>query len=124
MKPSQPLNVTVEGHVENRKPRQDEKEENLEWLANAEHKRWSAWVKSHLNKGAKQTNGDVCFPAAYIRRLLHLCETAYEDLHPQEQDKDKKVVYEFLAELDIIGDNLPECPFGPVEDFWKEEGKK
>ena len=100
-----------------------EKEENLEWLGNAEHERWSFWVRAHLAKGAKQQNGDVVLPAAYVRHLQRLCDTPYKDLSPEEQDKDKKVVYEFLSELALISDNLPECPFGPVEDFWVEEKK-
>ncbi len=97
------------------------KEKHLEQLGHAEHERWAAWVRSHLQKGHKQPNGDVCLSASYVRYLEELCAKSYEELTSADRDKDKKVVYEFLGDIPFIRENLPDCPFGPVEDFWNKE---
>lgn len=97
----------------------NEQERNLERLGDAEHERWAAWVRSHLKKGNRLPNGDLVFPAGYIRHLENLCAVSYAELDATEQDKDKKVVYEFLGEVSFIRENLPECPYGPVEEFWE-----
>lgn len=98
------------------------KEANLERLGRAEHARWAAWVRSHISKGESDQGTDtVHFPASYIEHLQTLCDLDYDALAPAEQDKDKKVVYEFLGDIPFVAENLPDCPYGPVEDFWSSD---
>lgn len=89
---------------------------NLELLAEAQHKIWASWVNHQLEYNLMK-DGSIRIPAEKVADYKELASIPYEQLSDEQQQKDRDVVYEHLSEVPIIRDALAEDGEGGGEAY-------
>lgn len=83
-------------------------DELIEFLSAKEHKRWAKWQRYLHSNCIKNEDGSLTIPKEKVDRWERQINTDFEELSEQEQQSDRKQVYEILNNIkDFEKNNKP-----------------
>lgn len=72
------------------------KENNIEKMADAQHKIWAHWMDYMFSTGKYNENGDWVMPKEKVDRWKKQAATDYNDLTEKEKESDRDIVRKFI----------------------------